>query len=312
MVMKAKNIRHLLFTAVVLFGAASCEDDVQRDVFRAIPETETGKKLVENTDLVASVYSDSSYTLKEGVTVTEFAFLSMEGYATRVFISEIDLTNPDVTIEVSTPFNKPAFGRQVMTEQAMYEDAEGHRVLGGVNGDFFAAGTGVPQGILYKEGVALKTSVTDAVNTWFAIKDDGLAMIGDQDMFDDVKDSFMEALGGRVQLVNDGVILPQTDDRREPRTCVGVSQDGTKVYFLAVDGRNYHYSNGMMYTELAKFQKALGAYDAINLDGGGSTTFFIRRTAETGEGLFDIRNWPYDNGGAERAVANGLLIISRN
>lgn len=310
--MKARNFRHLLLTAAVLFGAASCDDDVQRDVFRAIPVTETGKKLVENTDLIATVYSDSSYTLRDGVTVTEFAFLSMEGYATRIFINEIDLTKSDLTIKVSTPDNKPAFGRQRMTLQALHADAEGHRVVAGINGDFFNADTGVPQGILYKGGVALKTTVTDAVNTWFAINDDGLAMIGDQAMYDGVKHTFVEALGGRVQLINDGVILPQTDERREPRTCVGVSQDGTKVYFFAVDGRNYHYSNGMKYTELAKVLKALGAYDAINLDGGGSTTFFIRRTSENGEGLFDIRNWPYDLGGVERAVANGLLIISQN
>lgn len=79
---------------------------------------------------------------------------------------------------------------------------------------------------------------------------------------------------------------------------------------LVVDGRNFHYSNGMNYDDLAKFMKALGAYQAINLDGGGSSTFFIRTTPSFDDGRFVVRNWPTDNGGKERSVANGLIVVS--
>ena len=53
--------------------------------------------------------------------------------------------------------------------------------------------------------------------------------------------------------------------------------------------------------------KALGAKNAINLDGGGSSTFIIRKIAGFEDGRFAIRNWPYDNGGVEREVANGII-----
>ena len=52
--------------------------------------------------------------------------------------------------------------------------------------------------------------------------------------------------------------------------------------------------------------------DASNLDGGGSSTFIIRSKAGFEENRFAIRNWPYDNGGVERAVANGLLVVTDN
>ena len=81
---------------------------------------------------------------------------------------------------------------------------------------------------------------------------------------------------------------------------------------LVVDGRNFWHSNGMRYAEMGAVMKALGARDAINLDGGGSSTFIVRTTPGFEEGRFGIRNWPYDNGGVEREVANGLLVVTDN
>ena len=84
------------------------------------------------------------------------------------------------------------------------------------------------------------------------------------------------------------------------------------IFLLVADGRNFWYSNGMRYAEMGAVMKALGAKDAINLDGGGSSTFIIRSKAGFEENRFAIRNWPYDNGGVERAVANGLLVVTDN
>lgn len=290
----------------------ACQEDPYDFQYTAEAQTETGKRLLEGTDLIAHIESDSSYSLTEGVVTTEFKYLSMEGKAMKAFIFEIDLSTPGLSIEASTPNNKPEFDRQEMTLQATYEDQQGHQVWGGINGDFFNMDTGQPQGILYKDGQAIKTTVTDDVNTFFGISKAGTAMIGDQSTYESVKESLQEAVGGRVTLVTDGAQEIQTDDAIEPRTAIGVSEDGKTVYMLAVDGRNFFYSNGMTYQDLGKMLKALGAYDAINLDGGGSTTFFIRNTPEFSENRFELRNWPSDNGGVERPVANGLLIVSSN
>ena len=86
---------------------------------------------------------------------------------------------------------------------------------------------------------------------------------------------------------------------RHPRTFVGIDQDTTKAYFVTVDGRQQS-SVGINYREMATFLKALGAWNAVNLDGGGSTTMVVRG---------EVTNSPSDPGG-ERSVANTLQVIS--
>jgi hypothetical protein len=80
---------------------------------------------------------------------------------------------------------------------------------------------------------------------------------------------------------------------RNPRTAMGLTRDRRTFLLVAVDGRSTR-SAGMYGTELARLMELLGAWQAFNLDGGGSTTFWQR-----GPG---VRNRPSD--GAERAVAN--------
>ena len=310
-----KNIKlklsYLCLALLVGFAFVACE--IEEPVFEYVPiaQTATGEKLVSQTDLFAQVYSDRTYTLVNGVDATEIAYLSQKGLAMRIFIFEVDLSNPNVTIETSTPFNKPAFAMQQMTQQALYEDEPGHLVWGGINADFYNTTNGAPQGIVYKDGTAIKTTFQDNICTYFAITKDNKALVAGQDVYLSIRSTFKEAVGGRVWLLQEGIIPQGMSDAIEPRTAIGVSEDGLRVYMLAVDGRNFWYSNGMAYEELGKCMKALGAYNAINLDGGGSTTFFIRNTPEFTENRFEIRNWVYDNGGQERAVANGLVIISK-
>lgn len=311
--MKNKSILLSLWCFVALNIFISCEDEVVAKIkYEAIPKTAIGEKLVENTDLFASINKDTTYTVVDGLKATEIDYLSMKGVAMHIFIFEVDLANSNLSLEASTPENKSSFGRQVMTEQATYEDLAGHRVWGGINGDFFNMNSGVPQGILYKEGVCIKNTFADAVCTYFAFTKDGKGLVAGQDVYNDVKSTIQEAIGGRVWLVKDGITVPQSDTRTEPRTCIGVTASRDTVYMLAVDGRNFTYSNGMSYDELSQCMSALGAENAINLDGGGSTTFFIRNTPEFNEDRFEIRNWPSDYGGQERTVANGILIISND
>lgn len=306
-----KNIQlYFLFALVLSFSA--CEQEETYTEYIARPKTVTGTKLVNGTDIFATISSDTTYVVTDGTIATEIKYLSMTGMAMKIFIFEVDLTNPKVSIEVSTPNNGTKFGMQRMTEQAVYEDSPGHKVYGGVNADFFNTTTGVPQGIVYKDGTAIKTTFQDVTSTYFTITKDKKAIIAGQEVYNDLKSTFKETVGGRVWLVQDGILSIQTSAVLEPRTCIGVSEDNQHVYILAVDGRNFWYSNGMSYLDLGKCMKALGAHNAINLDGGGSTTFFVREKVDFTENRFEIRNWPTDNGGAERSVANGLLIISQN
>jgi uncharacterized protein YigE (DUF2233 family) len=292
----------------------SCEEeDDGKIAYIAEPRTAVGTKLVENTDLIATIFSDSTYTLTEGVSATELFYFSMKGYAMHVFIFEVDLSNPGVSLEVARP-TAPAnpLGLQTVRDQAVHEDAPGHQVLGAVNGSFFDVGTGVSHGLFYNNGTQLQLPST-AYPNFFVITKDKKALIGSSAIYNTIKDDIYEAIGGGVMLVTNSTIVTQTEavPSINPRTCIGVSADQTKVYIMAVDGRKYHYSNGMTYEELSKFMIALGANHALNLDGGGSTSFLTRTTSEFASDPFDLRNWPSENGGEERPVSNSLLIVSQ-
>lgn len=108
------------------------------------------------------------------------------------------------------------------------------------------------------------------------------------------------AVGGNKVLVRDGRIQPVDAVTAHPRTAVGFSADGTRMWLATVDGRQAD-SRGMTELELARHLKALGADDALNLDGGGSSTLLAR---EQGEQSARVRNAPSDGG--ERLVPNGL------
>ncbi|KPP96126.1 MAG: putative periplasmic protein (DUF2233) [Bacteroidetes bacterium HLUCCA01] len=84
---------------------------------------------------------------------------------------------------------------------------------------------------------------------------------------------------------------------RHPRTFVAVSQDRGTIWLGTVDGRQAG-SVGMNFPEMAAFLLELGAWDAVNLDGGGSTTMVV------GE---EIVNSPSDATG-QRAVSNILIV----
>ncbi len=85
---------------------------------------------------------------------------------------------------------------------------------------------------------------------------------------------------------------------RQPRTLAGVRADGT-VLLVTVDGRRPGWSAGMTLPEAARLMRSLGARNAINLDGGGSSTMTVRG---------EVVNRPSDRG-RERAVSDGVYAI---
>jgi peptidoglycan hydrolase-like protein with peptidoglycan-binding domain len=116
-------------------------------------------------------------------------------------------------------------------------------------------------------------------------------------------DGAQVAIGGNLVLVRDGVVTT-TSHPRNPRTAVGFSADGLTMWLVVVDGRSTA-SVGMTYVELANYMKSLGADDALNLDGGGSSTLVARMPGATS---VSVRNTPSD--GAQRPVPNGIGFVS--
>lgn len=115
------------------------------------------------------------------------------------------------------------------------------------------------------------------------------------------------AISGDRMLVERGEIVADLDDEElDPRTAIGINRNGRYLYILVVDGRQPYYSNGSTFQELAELLKAQGAYFAMSLDGGGSSTL----VKEGDNGLPEILNSPIDNyiPGRERPVGNHLGI----
>ncbi|MFN3650303.1 MAG: phosphodiester glycosidase family protein [Armatimonadota bacterium] len=115
-----------------------------------------------------------------------------------------------------------------------------------------------------------------------------------------------QLLGGGPRLVRNGRVSIEKEAgsidgafarTRHPRTAIGFN--GSKLYLFTVDGRLPGQSIGMSLPELAQAMVDLGCTDALNMDGGGSTTLWMRGS---------ILNRPSD--GRERPVANGLLVFS--
>jgi hypothetical protein len=98
--------------------------------------------------------------------------------------------------------------------------------------------------------------------------------------------------------------LPGDPLNPNPRSILGLSQDAGFMYLVAIDGRRADWSAGVTQSEEAAFMTALGAFNAINLDGGGSTALVM----EGSDGLPLELNRP--SGNAERYNGNNFGIYA--
>ncbi|HWQ93613.1 MAG TPA: phosphodiester glycosidase family protein [Clostridia bacterium] len=95
---------------------------------------------------------------------------------------------------------------------------------------------------------------------------------------------------------------------RHPRTLAGVTRDGSYLLLLAIDGRQPGYSDGATTAEAAEWMFKLGAFDALNLDGGGSTALVVQGT----NGAPQLLNRPSGPPpGTERRVGNHLGVFAK-
>lgn len=113
--------------------------------------------------------------------------------------------------------------------------------------------------------------------------------------------------GPLLRLNNVSENLPKTpfNENRHPRTCACVTND-KKLLLITVDGRS-NEAYGMTLSELSYLAKILNCKDAINFDGGGSTTMFIKGQPENGVVNYPSDNKLFDHAG-ERSVSNIFYI----
>lgn len=110
--------------------------------------------------------------------------------------------------------------------------------------------------------------------------------------------NFKELVGGSDNIILLNGERAEGDDLFNPRTGMGISKDKTKVYMMVVDGRQTN-SKGATMKDFGEIFRAVGAWNAVNLDGGGSSVMVVNDK---------MVNSPSD--GAVRPVGNGVLIVA--
>lgn len=227
-----------------------------------------------------------------------------------VHIVEADMGRCDLALETLQSEAREGGGRGHEEVRDMVARSGG--ALAAVNADFFtpegmALGTEVVDGIVTSARERPTLSWRRGVGPWMGdARIEGDSINTGWPIHLRRGDGSTEAVGGFPEILDGGLRVgdlmvkenPGFALSRHPRTAIGFDPYSNRLWMIVVDGRQA-YSVGMSLPELATLLESIGAVEAINLDGGGSSTMVVR-----GETV----NRPSDESG-ERPVVNALALI---
>lgn len=239
----------------------------------------------------------------------------------QIFIAAIDLRDPNVEVVVSRggadPDGAAGEWQTTLMPPTAIADREKFDVV--INGDFFsvynakdAEGAAAQKEFVAKRMAKVSGPAETGDEVWaeadkprpmFVIDGQGRPSIAEGRK---PPRGSRETIAGSHVLIKGGqVVAPASETGSfvkgpHPRTAVGIAEGGRTLLLVVADGRS-KIAKGMSLQELAAVLKELGAHDAINLDGGGSSMLGIR---DPKTGKMVIANKPSD--GRERPVGNVL------
>ncbi len=289
-----------------LTALASSEENVvaaiNGDFFDTQGKSTLGMVVKDGTYITSSIHDDRFYTylqMKDG-----------RSYIAKVLGEATKFSNTGHTIDI-TYKNKPylQYDRAIMFDRSW-----GNASIGNTN-------TEPVLEVVVSNGKIISMALDPAPQR---IPDDGYIISAVGTMIPEIfsnyalgdevtlkNGAFMEhidqAIGGGAKILTDGI--PGEDfslniSGRHPRSALGFSADNKTLYLVAVDGRHTNFT-GMTQTELAYLMAEAGAYNAINLDGGGSTELVAKTLGSSSP---EIVNTPSD--GTERRIHNGIGVIN--
>jgi hypothetical protein len=279
---------------LVLSITAGCQ---AADPLEGLPEAAVAYLSPERT---------SAERVAEGVT---YRFFQSGHEPWTVHLLDIDARRCEVGFRVMG-LEDPEGGRLTVTELA---EQAGPGVVAAVNGDFFTP-ENASVGVEASAG-AVRGRTSRPVFAWrpgalprladVEWKGDSL-VVGSWQVVRGVADGRTELVAGFPRLLSGGARVgdleaaerPAFSASRHPRTAVGWDEDLSRLWIVVVDGRREGVSEGMTLAELAGLFEALGAEDALNLDGGGSSTMVLGQR---------VVSRPSDPTGP-RAVVNALVV----
>jgi hypothetical protein len=210
-------------------------------------------------------------------------------------VLSIDLTLPGTQFVVSPPkyigYKTREFAQEMEAQAA-------------VNGGFWKLVTHDPLGLVVSAGRRWPDAADDDKHGFLAFTKDGEAWISppEERKHPSSEEAYM-AISGFPMIVRDGEIGRTRGCGYicmvGPRTAVGLDETGETITFVVVDGRQKK-SGGTDLTNLAQYMIDQGIHEALNLDGGGSSTLYLANRG-------GVVNTPSE--GRERAVLNNIAIF---
>ncbi len=210
----------------------------------------------------------------------------------------VDLTDPDVRLFTTPRIDNYIAGFRETGGLTVSDFLLRHRLQVAINVNTFdptqyylPAGTPMDVGgLLVSEGTVVSTQDSPNHPSVIRFTADKDASILHTNWPAASNDGIHTAAAAEYPLVIQGVnigrrYLNDNDrvHRTQPRTAFGLSQDRRTLYLLTIDGRQPGFSEGALDWETGEWMLLLGAWDAVNMDGGGSTTLVME--SSTGQAL---------------------------
>lgn len=206
-----------------------------------------------------------------------------DGQLHQVYAARIDMREKGVALKTTPPNADFAFDTRETTRQTtagFLEATDGVKIA--VNANFYspfnaqtiaAPGDSNLCGLAVCDGV-VESKPEKGFPSFIQTKDGKLSIrnVDPEESLDDIR----LAVSGNMIVLKGGDVVPQGDKATHPRTAVGYSADQRYLYLIAIDGRQKDYSVGATYEDVGSALKLCGAWDGLNLDGGGSTTMAVR------------------------------------
>ncbi len=264
------------------------------------------------------VISENTYDLAPGAKEHELVLNNADGNDRKVVhVFEVDTYNEDLEvmpgyygIDKLNPDDlagdKDIWTDKQLSQTVKYYEDMGYNVVGAMN-TALAYDSNAPYGYMVWNGVILGTpEIHKGAKTYLAIDWEGNCEL--RSMTTPLTGNEKTAISANFDwLVKDGVLTSKTAERTSSdasRSMIGIKADGTLI-FCQVDGRNGAVSSGLSNYEMGEAMLALGCVNAVNCDGGGSSTFISKRA---GEDVNIMRSVPSD--GSERATINSVILVS--
>jgi len=229
----------------------------------------------------------------------------------------VDLKDPDIRLFTTPRIDNYVAGDREVGGLTVSDFLRTNGLQIAINANFFDAGSyylpaGTPMdvyGLQVCQGVEVSAQGTSSHAYTMSFATNNQAGFFTNWPAKNIEGVFTAVSGNTPLVVGGKNVILRTTTERDPRTGFGLSQDRRYLYLLGIDGRQSGYSTGATDYETAQWLILLGAYDGINMDGGGSTTLVMEDSTKVPIRL--NQSSAVADSGRERTVGSHFGVYAR-